>query len=109
MAFNTVVPLRPTSPFGGGSLVSGPRPVAPTFGLNTLPRQNSFGSGSVATGLPSPSVGTLLPVSRSAPVLSHNLPFATPSVGVSFGGVSHVAPSTPRPVSPTQNFIGVRE
>lgn len=90
--------------------ISGRAPVAnpvfgtnPIFGINSLPQPG----GVQARGLPSPSVGTVLAQSRTAPppALS-GLPFATPTIGASFGGSSPVAPSLNPVGHPLTNLIG---
>lgn len=98
--------------FGGSPLGFTPtpiaRPVAPVnrqFGLNSLPQPN----GPAARGLPSPSVGTVLAQTRTTPppALS-GLPYATPTVGASFGASSRVAPAVNPVGHPLQNVIGER-
>lgn len=98
-------------------VASVPSPLSPKvagsgggFTLNTIPSfPTSIGPGLRVSGLPSPSIGSVLPQSRTVPVpVLSGLPHATPSVGASFGATAGPPSLAPRPHSPTANFIGVR-
>ena len=88
-------PVRVTTPINRGF----------QFGINSLPQP----LGVQARGLPSPSVGTVLPQTHNVPPPAlAGLPFATPTVSASFGGRVPVAPSVPTVRHPLQNHIGER-
>ena len=99
------------------AVVSISRPVAGPakftgnqFALNQLPQRTAIGSGVRVTGLPSPSVGTLQPVTRTVPPRpSPGGGLGTPSVLASFGQAAYAPVSLPRPVSPIQNHIGEKQ
>lgn len=75
------------------------------FGLNQLPQPR----GVQGRGLPSPSVGTVLPQTRTIPPPAlQGLPYATPTVGASFGARAVVAPAVNPVGHPLQNNIGER-
>jgi hypothetical protein len=91
-----------------------PQPItgrAVGFGLNQFPPATG-GPGIVrgrVTGLPSPSVGTVLAQSRTVPPQPlQAYPLATPTVGASFGAIAQAPVSLGGVSSHVSNSIGSR-
>lgn len=84
-------------------------PVAGGFGLNNFPRPSPFPVSGMVTGLPSPSVGTVLPQTRNVPPQPlAAYPLATPTVGASFGSLQFAPTSLGGLTAHVSNAIGQR-